>query len=155
MFTSTQGSARTENRVVQLQPPTYCLIVFLLTYPRRLIKPTDFSEWRYLNTVQGSAENEKIGLFSFNPHQTLQPSNHCLFILLFTYAQRFFKPTDLPAWRLLKLGICQKQKTRVVQLQQKKLIAIARVEGCIAGAPTSLSSFHIWSIKIMVYLFYY
>ena len=65
----------------------------------------------------GSEQNEKIGLFSYRPQPTLQPSTHCLFISLFTYAKRLLKPTHLPDWRLSKLRDLPKTAKRVVQLQ--------------------------------------
>ena len=56
-------------------------------------------------------------IVQLQPQPTLQLSTHCLFILLFTYAKRLLKPTDLLDWRLPKLRDLSKIAKRFVQLQ--------------------------------------
>ena len=62
---------------------------------------------------------------------------------LHTSVQRLFKPTDLPERRLLKHRALPKVENKFVQLQQK-LATIARLEGCIAGAPNCEHLFLYW-----------
>ena len=55
--------------------------------------------------------------FLFFEIPTLHPSTHCLFISLFTYAQRSLKPTDFPPLHPPKPRDLSKSEKRLVQLQ--------------------------------------
>ena len=80
-----QPNLKSSTQFTPLNPLLICFTIL----PNLQTRPSDV----LLNL--GLCPKPKERLFSYNPRRTLQSSTHCLYFLLFTYAQRLLNPTDL------------------------------------------------------------